>query len=204
MNQKMFSSIEAAASYLMQETERSIMLQLQKHDAAILILPGGKSIVDFFPYLAKLDLPWVKITIALSDERSVCLDHDMSNERQLREYFLRYVPNAKYQPLSMQLVTELQKIEPITILSMGTDGHVASLFPEEYQDWKSMGMQVYRTKQQNPARISLTLESILNSAKIFLLVIGKQKNEFVTQKLTNAFPLHELYEKSNLIRCIND
>ena len=173
-----FQSVHEAGLFLKQQVEQDLRHQIKLQDHAVLILPGGNSIKLFFPYLISLDVPWNKITIGLSDERYVPLNHEMSNEKQLRECFLNLLPDYNYCFLNQQLINKIQEFPPITVLSMGEDGHVASLFPEEYEEWKDGEVGIYKTTRQVINRNSLSEKAILLSSKIYILIVGHEKNSF--------------------------
>jgi 6-phosphogluconolactonase len=200
MKEHRFLSAQEAGTFLRQQLEGDLKGQIALRDHAVLILPGGNSIKLFFPYLISLDVPWDKITIGLSDERCVPLDHEMSNEKQLKECFLDLLPNYNYCSLNQELIAKIQEFPPITVLSMGIDGHVASLFPEEYEDWKDKGIGIYKTKTQSPNRDSLSEKSLAHSKMIYISVVGENKNIFLDNVKNFLYCLNSIYEKSCLIR----
>lgn len=196
-----FQTVQQAGLFLKQHIEQDLQHQIKLQDHAFLILPGGNSIKLFFPYLIVLDVPWDKITIALSDERCVSLNHEMSNERQLRECFLSLLPHYNYCSLNQQLITKIQEFPPITLLSMGEDGHVASLFPQEYDEWKDSGMGIYKTTKQEINRESLSEVALVLSSNIYILCVGNEKNCFFDSCNLHPLPLKTIFEKSIFIRC---
>ncbi|MBS0185067.1 MAG: 6-phosphogluconolactonase [Proteobacteria bacterium] len=191
-----FQSVSEAGTFLNQEIQKDILHQINLKGEGLLILPGGNSIKLFFPYLLTLDVPWNKVTIGLSDERDVPLHHDMSNEKQLKESFLNYLPAPNYIPLNEKFLTKIKAFSPITILSMGIDGHLASLFPEEAPEWTQVGMRLYHTKKQIPNRISLSEEALLLSHKIYILALGKER-QCLLDNIQNSYPcLNRIYNNS--------
>ena len=196
-----FKTVQEAGVFLKQQIENDLIHQIKNYDYAVLIVPGGNSIKLFFPYLASINLPWEKITIGLSDERCVPIDHEMSNERQLHQHFLNLVPNYNYCPLNEDLLSKILGCSPVAVLSMGTDGHLASLFPEEAKDWKNIGAGFFKTKKQQPNRISLTEEALLLFSKIYLLIVGEEKNKFVDKEKLSLFSLSSVYKTAVWIRC---
>lgn len=196
-----FQTVQQAGLFLKHRVEQDLLHQIKLHNRAILILPGGNSIKLFFPYLTLLDVPWDKITISLSDERCVPLDHEMSNERQLRENFLNLLPDYTYCSLNQELITKIQEFPPVTVLSMGDDGHVASLFPEEYDEWKDSGIGIYKTKIKSPNRESLAEVALSLSSNIYILCVGNEKNCFFDSGNLHSLPLKTIFEKSMFIRC---
>ena len=192
MKEHRFLSAQEAGTFLRQQLEGDLKGQIALRDHAVLILPGGNSIKLFFPYLISLDVPWDKITIGLSDERCVPLDHEMSNEKQLKECFLDFLSKYNYCSLNQELIEKIQKFPPITVLSMGADGHVASLFPEEHEDWKHVGVGIYETKKQSPKRVSLSEKTILLSSNVYMLVVGNEKNYFFDSDKLKSLPANTI------------
>lgn len=201
MNNHNFQSIDKASSFLKHQLEMAITQQIESHNRAILILPGGNSIKLFYPCLINLNILWNRVTIGLSDERCVPLKHEMSNERQLRQYMLNFIPKCNYCPLNKEFLLKIRTTPPITVLSMGNDGHVASLFPEESKYWKNAGIGIYKTKYQNPIRVSLTEDALLTSSKIYLLATGKEKNKFLNKEKSLPSSLNSIYNKATWIKC---
>lgn len=66
----------------------------------------------------------------------------------------------------------------LTILGMGPDGHVASLFPGESHD-ESVVLAIHDSPKPPADRLSLSMEVINNSEKIVFVVSGVDKAEAV-------------------------
>lgn len=201
MNSICFESVHEAAIFLCNELQKELTEQIDKYGNSILIVPGGTSIKKFYSYMIKIDIPWDKVTIALSDERCVPIDDPMRNEKQLREQFLNRILLANYRTISDELIDAIRLLQPITILSMGVDGHIASLFPEESSLWKNVGVSVFETVNRSPKRISLSEKALLLSKKIYVLVLGREKNDLFENMYDMPNPLGLIYKNSNFIRC---
>lgn len=195
MNIKIFNSVASAGVFLRQELERELLEKINTHRLGIFMLPGGNSIKDFYPYLCQLNIPWKSVLVTLSDERCVPITSALSNERQLREEFLKYAPEAHFASITKKLIEKIKKNPPITILSMGTDGHIASLFPNEAQEWKNMGEGIFETKKQPIRRVTFTEKTLLLSKKIYVLIIGHEKEEFL-RKNVNTNILSSVFRAS--------
>ncbi len=202
MKEHLFESLEEAGLFLKESIQNDLQRQINIYDQAVLILPGGNNIRSFFPYLIDLDVDWKRVAIGLSDERCVSLEDSMSNERQLRECFLSHLPKYNYHPLNQDFVHKIQEIAPITLLSMGIDGHVASLFSEESSEWGAMGVSLYKTKKQNPNRVGLSKEALLLSDKIYILARGPERLERLNEIKEASFYLGDVYEKAVMIKVL--
>lgn len=154
------------------------------------------------PYNKTLD--WSKWYIFWSDERAVAKNHADSNYKLTKEGFLSKVPilsghvysindNATvedaatdYEFVIRQLVkvrtvgvsesTDCPKFDLI-LLGMGSDGHVASLFPnhqalELKDDWVTY---ITDSPQPPPERITFTLPVINSASNIAILATGIDK-----------------------------
>jgi 6-phosphogluconolactonase len=79
----------------------------------------------------------------------------------------------------------------VCILSIGSDGHIASLFPnQEYL--KHQEQTVIPTIATDdlpiPRRVSLSLETILSSRKLLVILKGDGKNKVLEEMLEGTKP----------------
>jgi 6-phosphogluconolactonase len=64
----------------------------------------------------------------------------------------------------------------VVVLSMGEDGHIASLFPGEIQPELAVGaIAVHNSPKLPPRRVSISLKRLANSKKIFVFALGEAK-----------------------------
>lgn len=177
---------------------------LRQNDKISLVVPGGQTPRDYLPVLARQILPWERVYITLSDERWVETQADTSNERLVRNYFLKdKAEKAHFIGLktshshpSEALVTVHERLcqlpwpFSLAVLGLGEDGHIASLFP---------GM---RLKQDTPylcqaaeppfapsPRISLPLPALASSCHIALVITGIAKRQLLDRLIKNPNPL---------------
>jgi len=184
MNIISFNEETKAVRFVSERIEKELVQRITQNNYASLILTGGTTVRPFLRSLSQLDLDWSKVTVILSDERWVSLDNDRSNEKQLQELFLSQVSR---QPNYIRLKTEAatpeaaipdleKKIasipQPVTcsLLSMGADGHVASLFPKG--DW---GNLLTWYDLQGEKRISLSLSIFQKCLNNIVLVNDQRK-----------------------------
>ncbi len=171
-----------------------------------LALPGGASPR---PFLQSLTLnfqhifPWQQTHIWQTDERCVTHSSASSNFRQLSELLLSLSPilYPMVHPIPVELLGgvcmddnsgillyEKQLLEyanngtlDYVLLGLGSDGHFASLFPEEALTSIVVGtlVNMVTLKEQYPIyvkrRITLSYEAVLQARHIGLLITGDRK-----------------------------
>lgn len=187
---------------------------LAKNGKASFIIPGGTTPGPAFEQLSKANLAWNDVTIAQSDERWVAADHPQSNQRLTEQTLLiNQAKQAQYVAMKNQHATaklgEAQcdseyKAMPnpfsLTMLGMGLDGHIASLFPNKgiidtalKQKKENICMAIDATGCEvagdYPERMSLTFTGILNSELIVILILGQAKFDVVNLATNNTDPL---------------
>jgi len=162
---------------------------LTRKPQATLVVPGGSTPRHYLPALAKCQLPWDRITITLSDERWVDVNDEQSNERLVKKYLMAHLPpNTSFAGLKTQHENPFDAVDTIhqrlgqlpplslTVLGLGEDGHIASLFPGINPDLPSTHHCVAVAPPIAPSlRVSLSLEMLARSENIVLVVTGKNK-----------------------------
>ncbi|TDE38461.1 6-phosphogluconolactonase [Antarcticimicrobium sediminis] len=115
---------------------------LLRHDSASFAVPGGTTPGAVFDTLCAADLDWERVHVFPTDERCVPADHSRSNARLIRERLITHrAARARFLPLwapddgadegLVGIEARLTRELPISVLllGMGSDMHVASLFP---------------------------------------------------------------------------
>jgi 6-phosphogluconolactonase len=135
---EVFETAETAA----QAAVNAVVAQLTPPGSKRLMVTGGRGPGPVFDRLTHADLDWSRVTVTLSDDRFVAVDSPDSNERLVRERLLKgHAAAARFTPLKRPGPTpaaDAAAVEPAiralvlfdaTLLGMGDDGHIASLFP---------------------------------------------------------------------------
>lgn len=173
-------------------------------------LSGGSTPQALYSALARLEfaaqVDWRCVHIYFGDERSVPPTHPDSNYHMADLALLRHVPISPDQvcPMDAQpdhieqnarayeqlLRTALPKdadgipVFDLVLLGIGTDGHVASLFPHTsaLQERERLVTAVYVDKLQT-WRMTITFPLINRARHVMLLATGRGKAEVIRQAL---------------------
>jgi 6-phosphogluconolactonase len=195
-----YPSPNALLQAVAKEFELAILKVLQEKPRAHVLLTGGTLGIELLKELAKLDLPWAKIMLMFSDERFVSQDHPDRNERQgvdawpeLAQHLKRYPkPDQDLLQAAQALETALgsefgpvvgaEPVFDISILGMGPDAHVASLFPghDRTGDWVIAEPESPKPPQQ---RLSLSYKALNRAERVWFLAAGTSKVWAVQQSL---------------------
>lgn len=201
-------SLHEACKYIAFNIQVRLQDQISRYNQAGLVLTGGSSIVNFLPEIQGIHIPWDKVTVFLSDDRLVDINDPASNERLLKvQFFNKKSMTEQTNFLSIRNIflaeweNEYQKLSGIlthsvVVLSMGVDGHVASLF--NLGDLQGESCLTYVTRVDFN-RVSLSYKALLSASKVYLIVYGAQKIDFFEKLDVSKFYLRELFELSEVI-----
>jgi 6-phosphogluconolactonase len=176
-------------------TEITAVLKHQKH--IVLCIAGGRSIVGIFNLFGtETRIPWKRVHIFMADERRVPITHSESNFKLANDTFIAHLvankilPKKNVHPFivtnasdagASDYTKELQRYDQcdVVLLSMGEDGHVASLPPnsEAVRSTETGYIKVDNFPKPPAERISMSPSMIRNAKVAFLLVYGKSKQE---------------------------
>jgi len=189
-------------------------------------LSGGATAMIFLPALRAADVDWNRITLFWADERAVPVDDQDSNyglaERMLLSPLGANAPRAIRMPADTPqlgqaalwyddaLATEL-KGGPLdlAILGVGEDGHICSLFPGHkallVEDLRAVAIE---DSPKPPARrLSLTLQYVLQTKKIWVIAIGARKLPVLRaalEKTSRSTPLDLLMRQAKDVTVFTD
>jgi 6-phosphogluconolactonase len=196
-------------------------------------LSGGSTPKRVYELLGGEDLrarvDWRKVHLFWGDERFVPKDHEDSNFHMAWEAMIRHVPIPMEQvhPIptdagspqeaaalyseTLQSFYGAPTLDPrrplfdVTLLGLGADGHVASLFPGSaaLDERKAWATAVIGVKPE--PRITLTYPVLDSSATILFLVSGAEKREALARARANdpALPASRLSARGT-IRIVAD
>lgn len=196
LQRKVFPNIESLSQGFADFAAAALRDTLNRKPQATLIVPGGSTPRHYLPALAKCKLPWDRITVTLSDERWVDTSDDQSNEKLIKQHLLSHLPaNTPFVGLKTAHDNPFDAIEALhqrldslplpvslTVLGLGEDGHIASLFPGMSPDSLSARHCIAVAPPIAPSlRMSLSLEMLASSEQIVLVVTGEKKRRLLDQ-----------------------
>lgn len=185
------ASASAVAAKLI--TER-LASRLDRQERASLMVSGGSTPATCLQILSKVNLPWSRVDITLTDEREVPSNHPDSNEKMVREKLL--IANAGAGNFVRLEGENTRRLHPFacTLVGMGDDGHFASLFPDAPQLTKGLHSQAETIRVTTPSspyeRVSATLATIRESDLIILLIFGDTKRQIA--EAPTGYPIDHL------------
>ena len=197
MQRNYYANIDQLAKGFADYAATALQNDLTKKQKATLVVPGGNTPRHYLPALANCLLPWDKITITLSDERWVDVNTDESNENLVTKHLLTHLPqHTNFVGLKTEHTTPFDAVDEIhqrldnisqpfslTVLGLGEDGHIASLFPGMNPDDQTTTQHCIAVDQPiaPSPRISLSLNTLALSQHIALVVVGKTKRQLLDQ-----------------------
>jgi 6-phosphogluconolactonase len=178
-----------------------------------LCLTGGSSPKRLYQLLAtdpwSKRIPWDRVHWFIGDERFVPADHPLNNMRMAREIFLdRLAPESHVHPIqtdaadpdesarryaeTLQSFYGALHLDPerplfdIVLVGVGSDGHTASLFPNdptllETKRWV-VGVSKAPVEPFVP-RVTLTFPALNSCREMLFEVTGKEKRAILTRLL---------------------
>jgi 6-phosphogluconolactonase len=193
---------DAACAYVLASAHAAIAAR----DRFTLVLTGGSTPKLLYQKLAQhSELPWDKVEILFGDERAVPPDDKDSNAGMARATLTAkpFIPAARVHRMRGELSPAaaasdyeqtLRRLFPaaqgfpsfdLVLLGLGTDGHIASLFPHtralaETRAWATDNW----VDKLGVARITLTYPVLNEAADTLFLVAGADK----------AWALHQALE----------
>lgn len=196
-----FDSAEDAAHSLARKITAQSETAIQQNGRCVWAVSGGSSILKLYDALSlqqnKLIEFGQNLIIIWVDERLVPHDHKRSNYGNAYNYFWNLFESARLIPVpynrspeqaAYQYETILEENGigrgniDVTILGMGTDGHTASLFPDNVvlNEKERNIVPVVDSSVEDP-RISMTFPLINSSKSIYLFYYGAEKAKTMKQ-----------------------
>lgn len=188
---------------------------ISEFDEASIVLTGGTmgsavlEAINASP--ARDSVDWSRVNVWWGDERWLPAGDPDRNETQARAALLDHVAldpqrvhafaasddGIELDAASDSYAAEIAAFTPanasmphfdITFLGMGSDGHIASLFPDRggVRELHKTVISVRKSPKLPPERLSLTLPVINSSARVWLVVAGADKASALGLTLADA------------------
>ncbi|WP_394809253.1 6-phosphogluconolactonase [Nitrosomonas sp.] len=216
MQRHVFPNIEQLSQAFADFAVATLQNTLAHKPQATLVVPGGNTPRYYLPALAKCKLPWDRITVTLSDERWVDVTDEQSNEHLAKQHLMSHLPaTTRFVGLKTQHDNPFDAIKEthhrldklplplsLTVLGLGEDGHIASLFPGMNPDLLSRHHCVAIAPPIAPSpRVSLSLKLLAESEQIVLVVTGKNKHRLLdrmSESPNQKLPIVWLLQRSKM------
>ena len=179
---------------------------IEAHGGARIALPGGKTAdVLYKALLANKSIDWGKVTIVPTDDRLVPLDDKESNFAKLESAFgtraAEIVSLVDESALSDHVeagrladarLARLQWPLDLVCLTMGADGHTASIFPGPDLDKALAGPRERRAVGVRPdpmpadapvERVTLTAAAITSARAVMIVIAGDEKRQLLERAI---------------------
>lgn len=171
------------------------------------MLTGGRSVEPVYRNLnARSEIKNHPINFYFGDERCLPLDHEDSNFQAVsRTLFAGGVPaNCRVEPMladSPDSDAELKRYASIlptsldvVLLSVGDDGHIASLFPDSPHlfEFERSVVKVTNSPKPPKERFSITPKVIREAGSVFVLAVGAERGRILAKALDEPTRIQDL------------
>jgi 6-phosphogluconolactonase len=195
------------AAALSQQLQRLSHAAIADHGSVGIGLAGGSTPMAAYADFAAAALPWPKVRLALIDERCVPLTDVQSNERAIAAAFAGvraqldawqglYTETADPAAAADAAIRDFGLPFDITVIGMGTDGHIASLFVESADYDAAMDAATDRAvlpmrfsaEEGKTDRLSFTLPALLQTRRVLFCISGTDKRDVLERSLDGRAP----------------
>lgn len=181
------------------EVAELVASAIRERDATRLVLAGGTTPRGCYERLARLEIPWGRVTVLFGDERCVPAHDPESNYEQARVALLQHVAPASVHRIPAELGAEAaaSRYEPLVasapldlvLLGIGQDGHTASLFPKNTAlEASTYVAPVFGAPKPPAHRVTITLRAIREARRVIIMAAGPDKADAVRRALAGQMP----------------
>ena len=205
MNQKVLADPAALIAQAIDDFGELLSRLREQQSEVTVLLTGGTLGIEFASALGRSSIDLQGVTFIFGDERCVAVGQPDRNQhqaldvcRELGANLLRYPQPSGALELDAELfnsrISELlgplekpRKQIDLTILGMGPDGHIASLFPGKLH---GKGWIVSENDSPKPPsqRLSFSYEALSSSERVWFLVSGSAKADSLRKVFAGELP----------------
>ena len=165
------------------------------HGKFHIVLTGGETPRLIYNRLIYLVTDWSAWEFYITDERITPKCDEQLNQLMIRNEFLNLVPVHESQihfvkagydmetaAISYNQILKNAPIFDLTLIGIGEDGHVASLFPGNDMGSEPGSpdvLSVYNSPKPPSQRVSLSMNRLNKSVKIMIIASGERKRNIV-------------------------
>ncbi len=183
-----------------------------------IVLAGGTSVINLYKILSNSKSDWHKWKIYIGDERCLPLEDKDRNDYIINKAWLNSSPIPKQNinfmhtelgadNAALHYEDVLKNIEDfdIVLLSIGEDGHTASLFPDHlYAENKSVVVE-YNSPKYPKDRISMSYSRLNQTRNVFKVISGTLKQGAVNFWLNGlTLPINKINGHSEKVYICED
>jgi 6-phosphogluconolactonase len=156
----------------------------------LIVLTGGSSYIEVYKILQKSKADWKNWHLFLSDERCLPIGHLERNDYMIDKAWLNNssIPKkniyfTKIDICTCQGIKQYEKqltstgLFDLALLSIGEDGHTASLFPDRIYDKERSVVTEINSPKYPKKRVSLSYERLNNTKQIIKVICGNSKKK---------------------------
>jgi len=205
---------EQLAYNILEIAETSIRLS----NSFKIVLTGGNSVLKLYKILSNSKSNWSKWHIYLGDERCLPTNDKDRNDHIINQVWLNnsqilkkniHFIHAEFGvddgALHYEKILDNVGDFDVVLLSIGEDGHAASLFPHHLYD-QNTSVVVERNSPKFPKdRISMSYSRLNQSKNIFKIISGSSKQKAVKMWIKGkALPINKIYGQSEKVFICNN
>jgi 6-phosphogluconolactonase len=205
-NWAVFRNIDDLSQQLANDILRIAKQSIKLSNSFKIVLTGGRSVVNLYKILRCSKSDWSKWNVYIGDERCLPLQNKGRNDYVINDVWLNngLIPKKNINFIKAELGGEngaynYEKVLKsvvnfdIVLLSIGEDGHVASLFPGHYYDDNKSVVFERNSPKFPKERISMSYSRLNQAENIFKIVSGISKKDAVESWLQErSLPINQI------------
>jgi 6-phosphogluconolactonase len=195
----------ALAGHIAEHVSRAARSAVDARHRFVICIAGGSVAESCLPLIASADLPWPQVHIVWADERAVPFHHPDSNAGEAMRLWAGSA-------LEMGAIVHPMRVDPsdldhsaaeyereladvlnggpldFTLLGVGDDGHVASLFPgrSSLEETQHRVVVEHASPKPPPKRLSLSLATLAASRELVIAAFGASKEAVMAAATSDA------------------